>query len=148
MSPQLICLSLEASIQAYMNNTILPALFAAGVTAELFDLDAHAIDSSVPDVHLLTYSNFTMVEDEKEITMDAALGASTVRDSDLKTLRLMTAILFDHLRTGCSFPAIDYFTGEKLGMIIVKNGTRITPISGEDNRPVRAAIVTFGTTLT
>lgn len=148
MKHKLVCLSLEASIQAYLNTTVRQALFEEGIEVELFDLDSHAIDSTVPDKHLLTYSNFTMVEDEQELTIDAALGASTVRDSDLRVLRLMSAVLFDHLRTGRSFPAVHHLTGEPLGVIIVKNGTRITPISGEDNRPVRAALVTFGTTLT
>lgn len=76
------------------------------------------------------------------------IGVTTIRDRNLFRLTSTVSKLLELLRPTNKITIYSAKSGAKLGLLVVKNGTRLMPAAGSKTRPVQFIGVNFLTTIT
>lgn len=107
-------------------------------------LDAHADDSTIPEVDIVTLGGISLIEDTGLVTVSALFGVSTLSDTNLHRMGLMFSNLFQKMLTGKTFPIWRSDALQK-GRFTVREGSRALPVGGAGARPLQQVAVTMVT---
>ncbi len=137
----LILMDIDASIKRFCVDW--GAAQSSPLTYE--DFDAHADDTSVPNVELIGTSGLAVATIHGFVDVDIMIGISTITDTNLLRLREMIARLYQRLQPLRTIDVLDFQTGIKKGNLIVRDGVRVLPVGGEDSRVVQYVMIGFKT---
>lgn len=119
-----------------------------GDSPQFQNFDATWDDAELPNTDLCGYFALTYEVNDQFVEGSFQVGYSTREDRNL--FRLVSAMdrFITTLLPTNKITIYDADTGSKLGLMVIKNGTRIMPVSGSKNRPVQFIAVSFITTVT
>ncbi len=102
----------------------LPPLDVVGTLGLSFEFNDHLIDGSLQ------------------------IGVTTLQDKNLFRLTSIVSKLLESLRPTNKLTIYSAETGAKIGLLVIRNGTRVMPVAGSKTRPVQFIAVNFSTTVT
>ncbi|MGO4302255.1 hypothetical protein [Cupriavidus sp. RAF12] len=119
--------------------------------AKVVNFDAYDTDDEqMPAGDLIGPAQYALTVDEHLAKVTVMIGVMTAEDPNLFRLNAVVGKLLNYLLPGKSFWAVSAETGEKLGDLMVENGTQVFPILADSVRPMKfigvrlACNVTFG----
>lgn len=122
---------------------------ASGVSDLMFmNMDAHAEIAEWPNQDILGLAQFGMRFDNQMVEVDVALGVSPWQDTHLFRHTLIMNRLVNKVVPTTSHPVYHADTGEKLGFMVVQNGSMVKGMERTESRPLQFIICTFSTSLT
>jgi len=122
--------------------------FEEGSRPVFVNLDNSWDEGELPKDDITGYLSLSYEINDQLVEGTFQVGYSSRDDTNL--FRLVAAIdkLADRLRPMNKIQLYDADTGDAVGLMICKNGTRVMPVSGSKSRPVQFVAVAFATTLT
>lgn len=119
-----------------------------GVTPSFTNFDASFEDTDLPPNDLTGYFALTFTVDDGMVDGSFQVGYSTF--DDLNLFRLVDAMdqLLARLLPMNKLTVYNADTGNPVGLMVIKNGTRLMPAVGSKTRPVQFIAVQFLTTMT
>lgn len=104
-----------------------------------FEFDAHAATGKLPAKNLLGLAEFSAVNADRLYEFNFMLVVCTLStDDNNKTLNDVIGRLFDKLRPGLIFRAIDSEAGNVVGHLTVCDNVEVTPVAATEGRPLQA----------
>lgn len=115
---------------------------------EYVELDAHAQLNELPNKNLIGVSGYTLDIDEQFVSVACGFGVSILDDPQLFQLGQVMDALLDRLLPTRTIPVYHPTTGNKLGQLIVTNGTSVLPVARTDTRTIQFITADFESDLT
>lgn len=115
---------------------VAPMIGAGDFTVVNFDA-YDADDEQMPAGNLIGPAQYAMTIDERLARVTVMIGVMTTEDPNLFKLNAVTGKLLNYLLPGKSFWAIDSQTGNKIGELLLENGTQVFPILSDTVRPTK-----------
>lgn len=134
--------NLHASILRFCSD------FCAEHNMTVVNFDAHADESTMPKGDAMGFMGLSWEVDDHFLDVNVMFGVSTVDDTNLFRMVEKIAHLFEKLMPEETISVYDADSGEVVGNLVLKNGTRALPVGGSTSRPVQHIMVGLASTVT
>lgn len=138
--------NIQASLMRFCNDFV-DAQALLSVTLEFVNFDAHADEATIPNGDLIGIAGLGLVFDDSLIDIQAMVGLSTEGDTNLFRLSNLMGQLLELLRPECLIRVYDSESGDDIGWMVIKNGTRLMPVGGATAKPLQYVIIELATSV-
>lgn len=117
-------------------NDVVPVIGAGDF--EVVNFDAYdSDDEQMPAGNLIGPAQYALTVDEHLAKVTVMIGVMTADDPNLFRLNAVIGKLLHYLLPGKSFWAVNADTGDRIGDLMVENGTQVFPILADSVRPMK-----------
>ena len=112
------------------------------------NLDGHAQLTKLPETDLIVMEGFSLVDQEKTLSVICLFGVSTMNDPGLYRHIRVLSMLFDKLKTMQEIPIYHATQNVVIGWMKATSGTQALPITKADVRSIQLIGVELAASLT
>jgi hypothetical protein len=143
-------MDLKASVFLFCNTfrtELENAIIAPDVTTntfEVYNFDAHADNTVLPDKHLIGVRDFSLIHDQT-IEIECMFGVGFKDDTNLFKLDAAMDRMLKHIIPTKRLPLVDAASGVQYGLMTSLSGLTVFPVDRTKVRPIQFVGVRLGT---